>query len=188
MQELFELSIKLAKPQPLLYNSDMTHEESMTKELIDIASLNLGKPKYRLTLRPTFILTLMGALGIALILTGIWGFSFNWGLLIFGLYLVGMVAFSVLTVKNRIVCDLYEDMLVLYDKKDNTKGFKIDFDEIKTWQYKTGVALGDNLIITLQDGESFVVESFKARKVIEMLFKKIPDKEIHKDVFKFLKK
>ena len=91
-------------------------------------------------------------------------------------------------VKDRPVCDLYDDFMIVYDKKDATKGFKVTFEEIQTWQYKTGVALGDNLIITLSDGESFALESFKARKVINMLFKRIPDKEIHKDLFKFLKK
>ncbi|NTW96876.1 MAG: hypothetical protein HGB31_09695 [Erysipelotrichaceae bacterium] len=160
----------------------------MNKEMTDIASMNLEKPLYRLTLRPTFILSIMAILGVTLILTGVWGFSFNWGVLLFGLYVLGMVVFSVIMVKDRIVCDLYEDYMIVYDKKDQTKGFKVTFDEIQTWQYKTGVALGDNLVITLDSGESFALESFKARKVINVLFRRIPDKEIHKNIFKFLKK
>jgi len=160
----------------------------MSKEMTDIATMNLGKPLYRLALRPTFVLAMMAILGSTLILTGVWGFSFNWGVLIFGLYIVGMVVFSVVMVKDRIVCDLYDEFMIIYDKKDQTKGFKVTFEEIQTWQYKTGVALGDNLIITLADGESFAIESFKARKVINVLFTKIPEKEIHKNLFKFLKK
>jgi len=160
----------------------------MTKEITDIASMNLEKPLYRLTLRPTLVLSLMAVLGIVLIITGIIQGAINWGLVVFGVYVLGMVIFPVITVKNRIICDLYDDFLIIYDKKENTKGFKVSFDEIKTWQYKTGVALGDSLIINLEDGDSFALESFKARKVIAMLFKRIPDKEIHKDVFKFLKK
>jgi len=161
----------------------------MTKELTDIASMNLDKPLYRLTLRPTFILSFMAVFGTVLIGAGLTqGAGVNWGLIAFGVYVLGMVIFSVVVVKNRIVCDLYDDFLIVYDKKETTKGFKVTFEEIKTWQYKTGVALGDNLIISLEDGESFALESFKARKVINMLFKRIPEKEIHKDVFKFLKK
>lgn len=161
----------------------------MAKELIDIDSMNLDKPLYRLTLRPTFILSFMAVLGLVLIIAAVTqGAGVNWGLIVFGVYVLGMVIFSVVMVKNRIVCDLYDDFLVVYDRKENTKGFKVTFEEIKTWQYKTGVALGDNLIINLEDGESFALESFKARKVINMLFKRIPEKEIHKDVFKFLKK
>ena len=160
----------------------------MTKEMTDIASMNLEKPLYRLTLRPTLILSFMVVLGSLLVIAGVTQGAINWGLVAFGVYVLGMVIFPVITVKNRIVCDLYDDFLIIYDKKDNTKGFKVSFDEIKTWQYKTGVALGDSLIINLEDGESFALESFKARKVIAMLFKKIPEKEIHKDVFKFLKK
>lgn len=161
----------------------------MTKEMTDIASMNLEKPLYRLTLRPTLVLSFMAILGALLIITGFTqGSSINWGLIVFGAYVLGMVIFPVITVKNRVVCDLYDDFLIIYDKKDNTKGFKVSFEEIKTWQYKTGVALGDSLIINLEDGESFALESFKARKVIALLFKRIPEKEIHKDVFKFLKK
>jgi hypothetical protein len=161
----------------------------MTKEITDIASMNLEKPLYRLTLRPTLVLSLMAVLGTVLIITGFMqGSSISWGLVAFGVYVLGMVIFPVVMVKNRNVCDLYDDFLIIYDKKENTKGYKVTFAEIKTWQYKTGVALGDSLIISLEDGESFALESFKARKVIAMLFKRIPDKEIHKDVFKFLKK
>lgn len=160
----------------------------MTKEITDIASMNLEKPLYRLTLRPTLVLSLMAVLGTVLIITGFIQGTINWGLVAFGVYVLGMVIFPIITVKDRIICDLYDDFLIIYDKKENTKGFKVTFAEIKTWQYKTGVALGDSLIINLEDGESFALESFKARKVIAMLFKRIPDKEIHKDVFKFLKK
>ncbi|KAF0224579.1 MAG: hypothetical protein FD133_1537 [Erysipelotrichaceae bacterium] len=160
----------------------------MTKEMTDIASMNLEKPLYRLTLRPTLVLSIMVVLGSLLIIAGVTQGAINWGLIAFGVYVLSMVIFPVITVKNRIVCDLYDDFLIIYDKKDNTKGFKVTFDEIKTWQYKTGVALGDSLIINLEDGDSFALESFKARKVIAMLFKRIPEKEIHKDVFKFLKK
>lgn len=160
----------------------------MTKEMTDIASMNLEKPLYRLTLRPTLVLSIMVVLGSLLIIAGVTQGAINWGLIAFGVYVLGIVIFPIITVKNRIVCDLYDDFLIIYDKKDNTKGFKVTFDEIRTWQYKTGVALGDSLIINLEDGESFALESFKARKVIAMLFKRIPEKEIHKDVFKFLKK
>lgn len=156
--------------------------------MTDIASMNLEKPLYRLTLRPTLVLSIMVVLGSLLIIAGVTQGAINWGLIAFGVYVLGIVIFPIITVKNRIVCDLYDDFLIIYDKKDNTKGFKVTFDEIKTWQYKTGVALGDSLIINLEDGESFALESFKARKVIAMLFKRIPEKEIHKDVFKFLKK
>lgn len=157
----------------------------MTREFTDVASMNLGKPSYRLTLRPTFVLAATAIFGTAVFGAGIW--LFNWGLILFGLYFLGTVVFSVMTVKDRIVADLYEDSMVLYDRIDNTKGLLIRFEEIHTWQYRTGVALGDTLTINLEDGNSYNVESFKARKIIAYLFKRIPDKEIHKDLFKFMK-
>jgi len=186
MQGLYALSIKLAEHDAFPYNMTMTREENMTKEYTDVASMNLGKPSYRLTLRPTFVLAATAVFGTAVLIAGLWLWS--WGLILFGLYFLGTVLFSVKTVKDRIVADLYEDSMVLYDKVDNTKGLLIRFDEIHTWQYRTGVALGDTLTITLENGDSYNVESFKARKIIAYLFKRIPDKEIHKDLFKFMKK
>ena len=160
----------------------------MKKPYEFIEKLNLPQPMYRLTLRPTVILIAMASLGVAVLIAGFWNFKPNWLLIFFGLYFIGMVVFSVVMVKDRIVADLYDDQIVLYDKQDPRYGVVIPFSEVESWKYQTGVATGDTLTITLTNGEVFAVESFKSRKIVRHFYKRLPDKEQRRKIFDVLNK
>ena len=160
----------------------------MNKELINIASLNLGKPVYRMTLRPILVLIIMTTFGLSLVLAGIQNFGINWGIILFGAIILILVVINVLKVKDRRIADLYEELLVIYDVEDQTKGFLLPFSDIETWEFKTDAAFGDKLVFLLKNGEAYDLQNYRRRKVISMLHKKAPEKEDKNSLFKFLKK
>ncbi len=160
----------------------------MNKELIDIASLNLGKPVYRMTLRPILVLVIMTTFGLSLVLAGIQNFGLNWGIILFGTIILLLVIINIVKVKDRRIADLYEDLLVIYDAEDQTKGFLLPFSDIETWEFKSDAAFGDKLVFLLKNGEYYVLENYRGRKVIAMLHKKAPEKEVKNSLFKLFKK
>lgn len=160
----------------------------MKKSYEFLETLNLPTPMYRLTLRPTAVLIAMATLGVVVLIAGFWNFQPNWLLIFFGLYFIGMVVFSVMVVKDRVVADLYDDQVVLYDKQDQRYGVIIPLNEVESWKYQTGVATGDTLTITLTNGEVFVVESFKSRKIVRHFYKRLPEKEQRRKIFDVLNK
>jgi hypothetical protein len=160
----------------------------MKKPYEFLENLNLPQPMYRLTLRPTVVLIAMASLGVIVLIAGFWNFKLNWLLIFFGLYFIGMVVFSVVMVKDRIVADLYDDQVVLYDKQDQRYGVIIPLSEVESWKYQTGVATGDTLTITLENGEVFAVESFKSRKIVRHFYKRLPEKEQRRKIFDVLNK
>ena len=160
----------------------------MKKSYEFLEKLNLPTPMYRLTLRPTVVLAAMASLGVVVLIAGFWNFKINWLLIFFGLYFIGMVVFSVVMVKDRIVADLYDDQVVVYDKHDQRYGVIIPFAEVESWKYQTGVATGDTLTITLNNGEVFSIESFKSRKIVRHFYKRLPDKEQRRKIFDVLNK
>ena len=104
-------------------------EPRMKKPYEFLENLNLPQPMYRLTLRPTVVLIAMAALGVIVLIAGFWNFKPNGLLIFFGLYFIGMVVFSVVMVKDRIIADLYDDQVVLYDKQDQRYGVIIPLSE-----------------------------------------------------------
>ncbi|KAF0226443.1 MAG: hypothetical protein FD133_221 [Erysipelotrichaceae bacterium] len=160
----------------------------MNKELIDITSLNLGKPVYRMTLRPILVLVIMTTFGLSLVLAGIQNFGLNWGIILFGTIILILVIIFILKVKDRRIADLYEELLVIYDFEDQSKGFLLPFSDIETWEFKTDAVFKDTLVFLLKNGETYVLENYRGQKVISMLHKKAPEKEVKNGLLKIFKK
>ena len=160
----------------------------MTKELVDVGSLHLDKPVYRITLRPTVVLICMALFGVLFIVGGSWGFGFNWSLVLFGIIIIALVIFAFLKVKNRIIADLYNDQLVIYDEEDQTKGSQLFFSDIQTWEFKSDSRVGNQILFSTQDGTPIVIQTSKTREILTVLRKKIPAKEVRNNVIKFFKK
>lgn len=160
----------------------------MMKESVTIESLNLDKPVYQITLRPTYVLIFTALFGVLFIVGGSWGFGFNWSLVLFGIIIVALVIFAFLKVKNRIIADLYKDQLVIYDEEDQTKGFQLFFSDIQTWEFKSDSRVGNQIIFLTQDGAPIVLQTSKTRETLTVLRKKIPAKEVRNNVIKFFNK
>lgn len=160
----------------------------MNKELIDIASLNLGKPVYRMTLRPVLVLVIMTTFGLSLVLAGIKDILVNWGIILFGTIILILVIVNLVKVKDRKIADLYDELLVIYDAEDQTKGFLLPFSDIETWEFKSDAAFGDKMVFLLKNNEYYVLENYRGRKLISMLHKVAPEKEVKNSLFKFFKK
>ena len=159
----------------------------MQKNYQSIQDFHLPEPIYRLTLRPTLYLIIIFVIGVAVFVYGILAPQINWLLIIFGLYFAGMPVYSSFIVKNRIVADLYEDSILLYDRFDQTKGVQLKFEEVKSWKYTTGVATGDTMTITMQDDQVYLLESFKSNRIIKHFFARIPEKEERRKIFDILR-
>jgi hypothetical protein len=160
------------------------------KKSINVASLNLDKPIYRVTIRPVVayvIACLLGAVLIAwaLLTTPDWE---SLGLIIVGFSVIGRVVFLVFTVKDKILADLYADFILVYDPNDANKADRIDFTEIKDWEYKSGIGYGECLIFTFAYNDPIIIDSLKIRPVFKYLKTHLSEKRIRPKLTKYFKK
>jgi hypothetical protein len=160
------------------------------KKSINVASLNLDKPIYRVTIRPVVAYVLACLFGAALITWGLLPPQ-NWeslGLIIVGFAVIGRVVFLIVTIKDKILADLYADFILVYDPSDVNKADRIDFTEIRDWEYKSGLGYGESLIFQFTYNDPIIIESLKIRPVVKYLNKQIPDKRIRPKFAKYFKK
>ncbi|MEI7668174.1 MAG: hypothetical protein WCI62_04220 [Erysipelotrichaceae bacterium] len=160
------------------------------KKSINVASLNLDKPIYRVTVRPVVAYIIACLLGTVLIVWAIFSTPDinSLGLVIVGFAVIGRVIFLIVTVNDKILADLYADFILVYDPNDATKADKVDFTEIRDWEYKSGIGYGESLILQFTYNDPIIIESLKIRPVVKYLNKQIPAKRIRPKFAKYFKK
>lgn len=135
------------------------------------------EPELRVKLIPYPSLIFMGVLGLALIAT------MNRAMIIFGLIILTTLAYALLRVKDRIVCEVYADGVSIFDPRDPSIVHHLPWDEIRDWKFNPGLALGEAVEINMVDNEHFAIESFKSTKIVKRFMKHVPELELARTVF-----
>jgi len=157
---------------------------------VNPTSLNLDKPIKRITIRPVreYIISCIFA-------TGFMVFGFlppyeYYNLVIIGVCLAiyGRVIYLVVKVKDRVVADLYADYILVYDSKNAKKTKRVDFKDIKDWEFQRSMGYGESLIFTFAKSEPVIIESLKIGPVVSYLKKNYAEKRIRPKLSKFFKK
>lgn len=94
--------------------------------------------------------------------------------LVFGGFIFALACFVFFTVKDHKVMDVYDDALILYDNKDDSRVLQLSLDEIVEWN----VNRDENYLITLKlkDGEQLGAQTFQVNEVNHLLKRVLPGK------------
>ena len=91
------------------------------------------------------------------------------------LILLGLTA--LILMPDRILAQFTPEYMILYNNKSRDTCFLAYWDEIVQWQYEWH-ATSDELVITLLDGSSQIVEMYSKRSIAKYLNQYIPGKEV----------
>lgn len=84
----------------------------------------------------------------------------GWLLRVFGLIFVGYTIFVFIKFKDKVVADVYQDFLVVYDREDENLATVVFWDEIETWDLKVSQNQEDNLYVENKDNEILNISMF----------------------------
>lgn len=84
----------------------------------------------------------------------------GWQLKVFGLIFVVYTIFVFIRFKDKIVVDVYQEFLVVYDREDSTLATIIRWDEIETWDLKISQSHEDSLFVENKDNEIINITMF----------------------------
>lgn len=128
-----------------------------------------GKLLASVAFKPVVAPIVIGILGIALL------FVPYMLVRILGAFFVAMAAFVLIYVKDKKTIDVYEKGCIIYNSKDSTLAYYLDFELVEEWDvlHDSG---HDTIEFTLTDKNKAIVDTFQSNKVYSALDKAIPDK------------
>ena len=94
--------------------------------------------------------------------------------ILFGGFLLILSAIVFFCVKDHKVMDVYDDALVLYDHRDETRVLRLPLEEIQEWNVNRNNSY--LIALTLKDGEQLGAQTFNVNRVYNLLKKVLPAK------------
>lgn len=113
----------------------------------------------------------MGVMIIGCVCTFIFRNMFG---ILFGGFLLILSAIVFFCVKDHKVMDVYDDALVLYDYRDETRVLRLPLEEIQEWNVNRNNSY--LIALTLQGGEQLGAQTFNVNRVYNLLKKVLPKK------------
>lgn len=126
-----------------------------------------GTLKEKISLKPVARIILRGVIGIALC------FLRTRMTIIAGIFFLVIAVAGYFLIKDKPVMDIYDDAVVVYDEKDDTKACKIIYEDLNMWSVDS---TNNKVYFTLQDDSVISVNNSRYLKAYDTLIKLIPDK------------
>lgn len=118
--------------------------------------------------KPMIAIITMAVVAVVLLFTALWPL---------GIFIMIIVAITVFKVPNRKVLAVYNDALMIYDRKDASIAQFVPFDKIKEWKIQPGKTSGDILFLLLEEDDMAFAELYGSSKLIRILSNLIPEKD-----------
>lgn len=93
---------------------------------------------------------------------------------LFGGFLLILSAIVFFCVKDHKVMDVYDDALVLYDHRDESRVLRLPLEEIQEWNVNRNNSY--LIALTLKGGEQLGAQTFNVNRVYNLLRKVLPAK------------
>lgn len=135
-------------------------------EEIKVDSKLIVSAAFKPTMKPIFVISIFG---VALLFVNVWLVR------ILGLFFILFPILVISLVKDKKTIDVYEKGCVIYNSKDQSLAYYLDFENIEEWDV-THESGHDTIIFTLLDGNRALVDTFQTDKIYAALNKIIPDK------------
>lgn len=128
------------------------------------------QPLVKIYLKPKFTIYLFLIIGIMIIVL-----THNLPGILAGMFFCVLALYNIFMVKDRVILDMYQDYIVLYDAYDQTMCYKIFYDDIETY---TAQAINSTSIyvLNLKSGDSLEIPTANT-KVFKQFQKVIPEKD-----------
>lgn len=94
--------------------------------------------------------------------------------ILFGGFLLILSVIVFFCVKDHKVMDVYDDALVLYDHRDETRVLRLPLEEIQEWNVNRNNSY--LIALTLKGGEQLGAQTFNVNRVYNLLKKVLPGK------------
>lgn len=112
---------------------------------------------------------IIGAAGLALL------FVKSFYIKLLGLFFVAIALFVFFFVEDKKTIDVYENGCLIYNSKDSTLAYFINFNDIEEWDVSHEGG-HDTIEFTLLDKNKAIVDTFQTTKIYNALEKIIPEK------------
>lgn len=94
---------------------------------------------------------------------------------ILGVFFIVMAGLVLYLVQDKKTIDVYEKGCVIYNSKDNSLAYYLDFENVKEWDVSHDNG-HDTIVFKLIDDNKALVDTFESNKAYDALQKVIPDK------------
>lgn len=113
-----------------------------------------------------------GGVGVAMLFGSIW-------LKFFGVLFVAYTVWVYRKYKDRIVCEITQDALIIYPLEENKQAITIPWSSIKVWDVQQGVGEEDHILIETTHDEIHRIKLFGPHRVTKYIEKYAPKRNRH---------
>lgn len=103
--------------------------------------------------------------------------TMNWIAIILGIFIIAFILFVTFKIEDYRTLTIYDQCIVVYDRKNLDLARKITYDEVEEWTVKSAEGITDALMLKLKDGDVIYKDTFQTSDVYKALKKIIPMKE-----------